>query len=81
MHFLLTGGRQPFFIGDNERKNQMPNKHHESKSKLTVWTEDELKKQAQAILKKRGLTLTDEITNLLIKIIKEDKENENKTTR
>lgn len=51
----------------------MPNKHKQTKSKLTIWIEDELKKQAQDILKKQGLTLTDEITKLLIEIIKNDR--------
>lgn len=58
----------------------MPNAHHKSKRKLTIWTEEDLKVRAQKILQKKGLTLTDEITNLLIKIIKEDELNENQRT-
>lgn len=58
----------------------MPNVHHQSKRKLTIWTEEDLKVRAQKILQKKGLTLTDEITNLLINIIKEDEQNENQGT-
>ena len=57
----------------------MPNNHKQTKSKLTIWTEEELKKNAQEILKKRGLTLTDEITKLLIQIIKDDEKKSKKT--
>ena len=59
----------------------MPNKHKQTKTKLTIWTEDELKKQAQEILKERGLTLTDEITKLLIEIIKSNEKTKSKETK
>ena len=59
----------------------MPNKRKDTKSRISIWTDEELKKQAQEILKERGLTLTDEITKLLIEIIKSDEKTKPKKTK
>jgi hypothetical protein len=54
----------------------MPNKHDSSKVQTGFWTDKELKEKVQAILKKRGATLTDEIIALMEKIAREENEKE-----
>ena len=59
----------------------MPSKRDPSKVQTGFWTDKELKEEVQRILKKRGATLTDEIVNLMLKIVKEENERELKENK
>ena len=50
----------------------MPNAHDKSKVQTGFWTDKELLLKVRAILKKRGLTLTDEIIKLMENIANEE---------
>ena len=54
----------------------MPNVHDKSKVQTGFWTDKELLIKVRSILKKRGLTLTDEIVKLMETIANEELEKE-----
>lgn len=56
----------------------MPNSHDKNKEQTGFWTDRELLKTVRGILKKRGLTLTEEIIKLMENIAKEELKNEQK---
>ena len=65
-----------------QKKNDyMPNAHDKSKVQTGFWSDKELLTKVRSILKKRGLTLTDEIIKMMESIAKEELKNEPKKTK
>lgn len=59
----------------------MPNAHDKTKVQTGFWTDKELLKKVRTILKKRGVTLTDEIIKLMESIAKEELKNEQRKNK
>ena len=60
----------------------MPNKRDKTKSLASGYVDDDLKRKAQEILSKKGLTLTDAILEKLVEIVEtENKKHENKSKK
>lgn len=59
----------------------MPNAHDKSKVQTGFWSDKELLTKVRAILKKRGLTLTDEIIKMMESIAKEELKNETESKK
>ena len=59
----------------------MPNVHDKTKKQTGFWADEELLRKVKGILKKRGVTLTEEIIKLMESIAKEELEYENKLNK
>ena len=64
----------------NERYT-MPNQRDKSKRRVYAWIPEDLKKEVQKILEKRGSTISDEILKAMLEVLKEGDENDKRTNK